>query len=103
MFANWVSELKSGNLDHRSWIFENIVVIKIINAYKTVKKGKTPENGILDIGEPWTIRDLYFLHPMVKDPTFWRDLLTGINLRIKHIHKNKKLYKHISAVIDGAY
>ena len=103
LFADWVSAaLKVGNLDHGSWIFKNDTVLQIINAYKAVKKGTEPENGIIDM-EPWTIGDLYSLHPMGKDPNFWRDLLVEINLRLKHMHQNERLSKHMTAVIDGAY
>jgi hypothetical protein len=102
LFADWITALKEGNLDHRSWIFEEKTVLQVINAYKAVKKGTKPENGIIDL-EPWTINDLYSFHPQGKDPEFWRQMLADINLRLRKMGQNKQLSRNITAVLDGAY
>jgi len=102
LFDEWLSALKEGNLDHRSWIFDEKSVSTLINTYKDVKKGKIPQNGIIDI-EPWTISDLYYFHPRGKDVNFWKELLLEINSRLQQQPKYRKLSRDIEAVLEGAY
>jgi hypothetical protein len=101
-FDQWFTALKEGNLDHRSWIFDEKQVIPLINAYKEVSKGKQPQNGIIDL-ESWTISDLYTYHPQGKDSAFWKELLTEINKRMQLNSVNPKLSRHIEAVLAGGY
>lgn len=101
-FDEWLSALKEGNLDHRSWIFDEKSVSTLINTYKDVKKGKVPKNGIIDI-EPWTVSDLYDFHPRGKDVNFWKELLLEINSRLQQQPKYRKLSRDIEAVLEGAY
>ncbi len=101
-FEEWIQALKDGNLDHRSWIFDEKSVNTLISTYKDVRRGKIPENGIVDI-EHWTISNLYSFHPRGKEPDFWRELLVEVNKRIQHMPMHKKLSRDIEAVLEGGY
>lgn len=102
IFEQWLSALKEGYLDHRSWIFDKKSVSTIITTLNEVKKGRVPADGIIDI-EPWTIRDLFFFHPRGKDETFWKELLIAINTRLHINHKNPEVSRHIDAALAGGY
>jgi len=102
MFEEWLAALKSGHLDHRSWIFDEKAITKIIDTLNNVKKGKVPSNGIIDM-EPWTIDYLYQFHPRGKDATFWRDLLVDINARLQINPQYRKMARHVEAVLEGGY
>jgi hypothetical protein len=101
-FDEWLSALKKGYLDHRSWIFSGESITALINSFKEVKKGRIPADGIIDI-EPWTIRDLYYFHPRGKDVSFWRELLVELNSRLQLKQKNRRFSQHIEAVLEGGY
>ncbi len=102
LFDGWLSALKEGNLDHRSWIFSEKSITTLINSFKEVKKGKIPADGKIDI-EPWTIRDLYYFHPRGKDVDFWRELLVELNSRLQLKQKHRRFSQNIEAVLEGRY
>ena len=79
-FENWFEALKQGNLDHRTWIFDNIE--KVYKAYRSVKRGKEPSHDLIDLDvEHWTLRDLYLYHPRGRDVDFWEELISELNAR----------------------
>lgn len=102
LFEGWFLALKEGNLDHRSWVFNEQSVTTLISTYKDVRRGRIPENGIIDI-EHWTISDLYSFHPKGKDPDFWKEMLIELNLRMQHMPRHEKLSRDIEAIIEGGY
>jgi len=81
-FEEWVKALKEGRLDHRIWLFDDRVLNELYRTYKRIKRGTPPRDISIDY-EPWTLKDIYELHPMGKDIEFWDKLIDLIKERKK--------------------
>lgn len=70
----WLNALQEGYLGHYSQISEEEIIKLVKRAYAYVKRGQPPPPVHIDL-EPWTLRDIYELHPRGRDKKFWRELL----------------------------
>jgi len=91
-FEDWFKDLRRGNCDHRTWIFdqgkralEN--VIYRMEHEKTKNRPITDENFLIDPFESWSLYELYRYHPRGRDVEFYRELLTEIEKRIPTVKK----------------
>lgn len=73
-FEEWLNALQEGYLGHHSWLFEEETIKLVKKAYACVKRGQPPPSVHIDL-EPWTLRDIYELHPRGRSQEFWRELL----------------------------
>jgi hypothetical protein len=76
-FEEWYKALKLGNLSHRVWLFEDETIRDVERAYRRVRRNSAPEPWRID-KEPWTLKDLFDLHPKGKDPEFWHMLVNTL-------------------------
>ncbi len=97
-FEDWLTALKTGNLDHRVWLFKDKSLERVRKAYRSIRSGRKPMPVRID-KEPWTLLDIYSYHPKGQDPKFWLELLETIEERNapKHAQHRK------DAVPDGFY
>jgi hypothetical protein len=102
IFEKWMEALRTGYLDHRSWIFDEKAITTVINAFKAVKRGKAPPEGLIDI-EHWTILDLYRYHPRGKEVSFWKELLIELNKRLQTKTEKRELSRHILSTLQNGY
>lgn len=73
-FEDWLTALKHGQLGHRSWLFKEETLKIVEKACRRVRRGAPPPRVPIDL-EPWTLRDVYELHPRGRDPDFWLEIL----------------------------
>jgi hypothetical protein len=83
-FERWLQALKNGELNYRKYLFSREVESKLSNACEKLKKGKALSDEKIDYAEPWTLRDLYELHPRGRDPEFYNEILEALR-------KNKQM------------
>lgn len=76
-FDEWFKALASGNLSHRIWLFEEETIKDVESAYRAVRQNRAPKPWRID-KEPWTLKDLFDLHPKGKDPEFWHTLVVTL-------------------------
>jgi DNA-binding PadR family transcriptional regulator len=110
-FEKWLTALRDGLLDHRSWIFNQgkqkletlIVQLKRLEPkeLKTIpiesleeahpKIGEILEEP-LDLQEPWTLGDLFVHHPRGRDIRFYQEILEEISRRenIRGVNASKQ-------------
>ena len=74
-FDEWLKALSAGELSHRVWLFEDEAIKDVESAYRCVRRNRAPKPWRID-KEPWTLKDLFDLHPKGKDPEFWHSLVT---------------------------
>jgi hypothetical protein len=87
-FERWKKALEEGNLDHRSFLF-NEGLKRLERAYNAVRRGKRPPD-LRVCYESWTLLDLHKYHPRGKDPQFYEELLTQVR---KRKPENQRLYR----------
>ena len=97
-FEDWISDLRSGNLDHRVWLFEQKTLDRLRKAYRTIRSGRKPLPVRID-KEPWTLLDIYAYHPRGKDREFWLELLETVEERNASEHAQHRK----DAVPEGLY
>ena len=76
-FDEWYKALESGNLSHRIWLFEEGTIRDVESAYRCVRRNKAPKPWRID-KEPWTLKDIFDLHPKGKDQEFWHTFVVTL-------------------------
>lgn len=90
-FQNWLSALRSGDLDHRGYFVFTEENLKLVaSAWRKVRKGRPPQNKGLDLQERWTLLDIYLHHPRGKDPEFWEELYNLLKAKLEERRRKRE-------------
>jgi len=79
-FDSWLEDVKSGDADHRVWLFEEKTINRVRRAYRSVVMGRAPLPQRID-KEKWTLLDIFRHHPQGRDPKFWLDIVEALTKR----------------------